>query len=135
MLTCRPVEALLETERLCDLRAYIDEHVPDGEDDLSFADIFARSVIISSLIMGESYEETLDIIRVYGMQHCEGTEFSDTMGRLVTNAFNTLPRPVLSGHSLEERTRLITGRKRLYNPDGTVVEVPDDESPSLQASA
>ena len=135
MLTCRPVEALLETERLCDLRAYIDEHVPDGEDDLSFADIFARSVIISSLIMGEGYEETLDIIRVYGMQHCEGTEFSDTMGRLVTNAFNTLPRPVLSGHSLEERTRLITGRKRLYNPDGTVVEVPDDESPSLQASA
>jgi hypothetical protein len=85
--------------------------------------------------MGEGYEETLDIIRVYGMQHCEGTEFSDTMGRLVTNAFNTLPRPVLSGHSLEERTRLITGRKRLYNPDGTVVEVPDDESPSLQASA
>jgi hypothetical protein len=69
----------------------------------------------------------MDVIRLYNMQDCDGTGYSDTLGRLVTNAYNSLPRWEPNGWSLEENTQCITGRKRFFNPDGTARTVSSDD--------
>ncbi len=127
MLERRPIEALLELDALQALRAFVDNHVPDNEDDYEFPDLFARSVVISSVLMQESYNDTMDLIRLYHMQECEGTDFSDTLGQLVTNAFNALPRWTLNGWSLEENTERITGRRRFYDQDGKPLVLEDSD--------
>ena len=124
MLQATPIEALLETDALVSLRAFVDRHIPDGEDDYEFADTFARSVVVSSVLMHESYNDALDLVRLYGMLGCEGTRFPDTLGRLITNAYNALPRWQSNGFSLEELTERLTGRHRSFAADGT--ELPDD---------
>lgn len=118
MLDDEPVQALLETRALRDLRAFVDCHIPDQEDDYEFADLFARSVVVSVVLMNENYNDTMDLIRLYAMLGCEGTPFPDTLGRLVTNAYNALPRWQHNGWSLEELTERLSGRRRFFAPDG-----------------
>lgn len=127
MLESRPIEALMKLQPLQALQAFLDAHVPDDQDDYEFADIFVRSVVVSAVLMAENYNETMDLIRLYHLQNCDGTGFSDTLGRLVTNAYNALPRWDLNGWSLEQCTERITGQRRFYNPDGTprVIEASD----------
>ena len=109
------------------LRSFVDAHVPDDQDDYEFGDLFVRSVVVSAVLMAESYSDTMDIIRLYGMENCDGTGYSDTLGRLVTNAYNALPRWELNGWSLEENTERITGRRRFFNEDGTMRSIGDSE--------
>lgn len=127
MLAERPIETLMNYPQLQALRSFVDAHVPDGEDDYEFADVFVRSVVASVVLMAESYNDTMDLIRLYQMEHCDGTEYSDTLGRLVTNAYNELPRWELNGWSLEQCTERLTGKRRFYNPDGTVRAIDDDD--------
>ena len=61
------------------------------------------------------------------MEGCEGTDYSDTLGRLVTNAYNALPRWDLNGWSLEENTERITGKRRFFNADGTAMTLADSD--------
>ncbi len=128
MLDNEPIQALLETKPLRDLRAFVDRHIPDQEDDYEFADLFARSVIVSVVLMNENYNDTMDLIRLYAMLGCEGTPFPDTLGRLVTNAYNALPRWQHNGWSLEELTEHLSGRKRFFAPDGRELPVSADEA-------
>ncbi len=123
MLDSSPIQALLETKALRDLRAFVDRHIPDNEDEWEFADLFVRSVAVSVVLMNESYNETMDLIRLYGMLGCEGTRFPDTLGRLLTNASNALPRWQHNGWSLEELTEHLTGRRRFFGPDGREIAV------------
>ena len=127
MLKCAPIDYLASLAPLRALRAFVDAHVPDDQDDYEFADLFMRSVIVSCVLMSESYNQTMDIIRLYGMESCEGTDYSDTLGRLVTNAYNALPRWNLNGWSLEENTERLTGRRRFYHEDGSVRKIGDTE--------
>ena len=127
MLEPSPIRALAKLDALRALHAFVDQHIPNDQNDYEFADVFVRSIIVSCVLMGESYNETMDIIRLYRMEHCEGTNYSDTLGRLVTNAYNALPRWELNGWSLEENTERITGRRRFFNEDGTVKAVSDDD--------
>ena len=127
MLEVTPFQALVELDALRALRSFVDAHVPDNEDDYEFADTFVRSVAVSATLMSEPYNETMDLIRLYRMEHCEGTEFSDTLGRLVTNAYNALPRWDLNGWSLEQNTERLTGRRRFFAADGTVRHIADDD--------
>lgn len=127
VLSSRPIDALVETRALSQLRAFVDHHVPDDQDEYEFPDTFARAVAVSSVLMEEPYNETMGLIGLFGMERCEGTDFSDTLGRLVTNAYNALPRWQLNGWSLEENTERMTGRRQFFNDDGTAREVADDE--------
>lgn len=127
MLQMEPIQALCELDALQALRSFVDAHVPDGEDDYTFADTFVRSVVVSATLMAESYNETMDLIRLYHMEGCEGTDFSDSLGRLVTNAYNALPRWELNGWSLEQNTERLTGRRRFFAPDGTVRALAKDD--------
>ena len=127
MLEESPIKYLATLGPLQALQAFVDNHVPDDQDDYEFPDLFVRSVIVSCVLMSESYNQTMDIIRLYGMEACEGTSFSDTLGRLVTNAYNALPRWGLNGWSLEENTERITGRKRFYHEDGSLIRIGDSE--------
>jgi len=127
MLQGDPVEQLAELGPLQALRSFVDAHVPDDQDDYEFPDLFVRSVIVSAVLMSEPYNDTMDLIRLYGMRACEGTDFSDTLGRLVTNAYNALPRWDLNGWSLEENTERLTGRRRFYHKDGALRHVGDNE--------
>ena len=127
MLEDTPVEALMRTDPIRAIRSFVDAHIPDGENDYTFADTFARAIVISTVLLSDNYNATIDLIRLYQMQHCDGTGYSDTLGRLVTNAYNALPRWELNGWSLEENTQRITGRKRFFNPNGTAMELSDDD--------
>lgn len=127
MLQSNPVSTLMELGALQALRSFVDAHIPDGEDDYTFADTFCRSVIVSAVLMHEPYHDTMDIIRLYGMEDCDGTGYSDNLGRLVTNAYNALPRWELNGWSLDESTERLTGRRRFFNPDGTVRTLADGD--------
>lgn len=127
MLEDAPVEALMRTDSIRAVRDFVDAHIPDGENDYTFADTFTRAIVISTVLLSDNYNATMDLIRLYQMQHCDGTSYSDTLGRLVTNAYNALPRWELNGWSLEENTQRITGRKRFFRPDGTPMELSDDD--------
>lgn len=127
MLSGRPIDTLMRMERLVALRDFVDAHVPDDQDDYEFADLFVRSIVVSVTLMAESYNDTMDIIRLYHMENCDGTGFSDTLGRLVTNAYNALPRWELNGWSLERRTERVTGKRRFFNEDGTVSIIGDND--------
>ena len=127
MLQMAPIQALVELDAMKALRAFVDAHVPDNEDDYEFGDVFVRSVAVSSVLMAESYNETMDLIRLYHMEGCEGTDFSDTLGRLVTNAYNALPRWELNGWSLEQNTERLTGRRRFFAADGTVRAIGEED--------
>lgn len=127
MLQGTPIEVLMQRAPLRALRTFVDAHVPDDQDDYEFGDLFVRSIVVSSVLMAESYSDTMDIIRLYGMENCDGTGYSDTLGRLVTNAYNALPRWELNGWSLEENTERITGRRRFFNEDGTMRSIGDTE--------
>lgn len=127
MLTPSPTGALAKLDALRALRTFVDAHIPNDQNDYEFADLFVRSIIVSSVLMGESYNETMDVIRLYHMEGCEGTDYSDTLGRLVTNAYNALPRWDLNGWSLEENTERITGKRRFFNADGTAMTLADSD--------
>lgn len=127
LLGVRPINGLMERDALRKLRDFVDLHVPDDQNDYEFPDRFTRSVVVSTTLMHDSYDEVLDIIRLYGMLACEGTDVSDTLGRLVTNAFNALPQWPLGGYSLEENTERMTGRRRFYHMDGTPLLPADDD--------
>ena len=132
MLETSYLEYLLETDSFLRIRDYVDEHLPDCEDDYEFATTFARAVIISSLFEGETYEEALDIIRLFGMRHCEGNSFPHRLGRLVTDAYNALPRWHLNGWSLAENTERLSGRKPVLQAD---ISAPWTSEPSGTSAA
>ena len=110
MLSQDFVDYLVETTPLREVRAYVDRHIPDDQDDYEFADTFARALVVSALFEHEPYDDVLDVVRLFGMHHCEGEGYPHTLGRLVTDVFNMLPRWDLNGWSLAENTARVTGR-------------------------
>ena len=104
------IDYLMRQEVFRRIRSYVDEHMPDDEDDFEFAETFARAVIISILFEHETYDEALDLIRLFGMSECEGKHYPHALGKLITDAFNTLPVWWLNGWSLAENTERLTGK-------------------------
>ena len=104
------VDYLIETTPLKQIRDYIDCHLPDDQDDYEFADGFARAVVVSILFERDPYDDVLDLIRLFGLEDCEGERYPHALGRLLTDAFNMLPRWDLNGWSLSENTERVTGR-------------------------
>lgn len=115
---------LLDDASCMRLRAYFDAHVPDGEDDYTFADRLVEEVVMSSIESGSLQE-------IFGYLMDRGFErLADQGGRLsllVTNVFNAMPSWENNGWSPQELYEQVTGRKMFFNEDGTVKKVGADE--------
>ena len=115
---------LLDNPNVMRLRAFIDAHVPDGEDDYTFADRVVEAVVLSSVESG-NLQEVFSYLMELGLDHCSTDE-----GRIVTlatNVFNAMPSWENNGWSPQELYEQLTGRKVFYNDDGSVMRVGADE--------
>jgi hypothetical protein len=115
---------LLDDANCARLRAYFDAHVPDGEDDYSFADRVVEEVVLSSIESG-SLQEIFGYLMDRGFDRLDDQD--GRLSLLVTNVFNAMPSWENNGWSPQELYEQVTGRKMFFNEDGTVKKVGADE--------
>lgn len=115
---------LLDDANCARLRAYFDAHVPDGEDDYSFADRVVEQVVLSSIESG-SLQEIFGYLMDRGFDRLDDQD--GRLSLLVTNVFNAMPSWENNGWSPQELYEQVTGRKMFFNEDGTVKKVGADE--------
>lgn len=122
ILTCEkgPIEWYCHQPEAVALRNFVDERIPDGEDDYSHADTMVLDAIISTMHDHVNYNAYMDLMRRYRMEGCEGARTSHAVGRLLTNLFNALPQWERNGWSAESDFERATGKHKVYNPDGTL---------------
>jgi len=118
------VSGLLSDPSALALRDFLDERVPDGEDDYTFADHVVEDVIRSSLELG-SLEEVFMFAVDLGLEHCCADE--KRLAQLLTNVYNAVPSWENNGWSPQELYEQMTGRKMFYNADGTIMRIGADE--------
>ena len=118
------VSGLLSDPSALALRDFLDERVPDGEDDYTFADHVVEDVIRSSLELG-SLEEVFAFAVDLGLEHCCADE--KRLAQLLTNVYNAVPSWENNGWSPQELYEQMTGRKMFYNADGTIMRIGADE--------
>jgi hypothetical protein len=127
LLENTPLGELLRNENVTRLRRFIDERIPDGEDDYTFADRAAQEFVLTSIEAG-SLDELYRLSEDLGITGCCADETK--LPRLATNVFNAMPSWENNGWSPQELYEQITGRRMFYNDDGTVMKVgPDDPCP------
>ena len=115
---------LLDDENVVRLRAFLDERIPDGQDDYAFADRVVEEIVLSSIESG-SLHEVFSYALSMGLEHCSPDEERLTL--LITNVFNSMPSWENNGWSPKELYERVTGRKMFYNEDGTVMKVGADD--------
>ncbi|HAM15418.1 MAG TPA: hypothetical protein DCP91_06085 [Eggerthellaceae bacterium] len=107
------------------LRDYLDAHVPDDEDDYTFADRIVENVVLSAIESGD-LQGIYDYLLGLGLDNCFSQ--GSTFWLLVNNVFNAMPSWENNGWSPQELYEQVTGRKVFYNDDGTVMRVGADEA-------
>lgn len=116
----------LRLDAVAALRNYLDAHVPDGQDDRYFADALVNE-LACTLVVGEvGVDRAYKRLARYGMWNCEGSDWSDTLGRLVVNLYNALPRWEQGGWSLRMCKESLTGRHERFMADGSILIEDDD---------
>lgn len=118
------VGELLDDPSVVRLRAFLDERIPDGQDDLTFADDVVYEMVMASIESG-SLEALFGYARDLGLEGCCADE--DRLPTLVANAFNAMPSWENNGWSPQELYEQLTGRRLFYNEDGSVMKVGPDE--------
>ena len=122
-----PLGELLGDSNVARLRRFLDERIPDGRDDFTFADLAAQEYVLTSIESG-SLEELYRLTQDLGLDGCTADE--ERFVRLVTNVFNAMPSWENNGWSPQELYEQLTGRRMFYNEDGSVMKVaPDDPCP------
>lgn len=109
-----------ESAALC---GYLDERVPDDEDDYAYADRMLGD-ILELFYTGASTSELPADLRDMGLGDCDD---QGTLLRLATNLYDALPSWQLHGWSQRELVERETGQKAFYNPDGSVRKVGRNE--------
>ena len=117
-------DELLDDENVVRLRAFLDERVPDGQDDYTFADRVVEEIVLGSIESG-SLHEVFSYALGMGLEHCSADQERLTL--LITNVFNSMPSWENNGWSPKELYEQVTGRKMFYNEDGTVMKVGADD--------
>lgn len=120
-----PLGELLGDASVVRLRRFLDERIPDGQDDYMFADLAAQEFVLTSIELG-SLEEVFRLVDDLGLKDCTADE--GLLMRLVTNVFNAMPSWENNGWSPQELYEQLTGRRMFYNDDGTVKKVGADEA-------
>ena len=121
------VNELLDNPNAVRLRNFLDERVPDGQDDLVFADYVVYEMVLASIESG-SFQALLSYAKELGLEGCSSNP--DRLTVLLTNLFNAMPSWENNGWSPQELYEQLTGRRLFYNDDGSVVKVgPDEQCP------
>ncbi|MBR2804935.1 MAG: SEC-C domain-containing protein, partial [Eggerthellaceae bacterium] len=118
------VGELLDDPSAVRLRDYLDERVPDGQDDLVFADAVVYEMALAAIESG-SIQALFSYAMDLGLEGCSSDPERLTI--LITNMFNVMPSWENNGWSPQELYEQLTGRKVFYNEDGSVKKVGADD--------
>lgn len=118
------VSSLLSDPNAIALRDFLDERVPDGEDDYTFADHVVEDIVRSALELG-SIEEVFAFVTDLGLSNCCADE--QRLPLLITNLYNAIPSWENNGWSPQELYEQMTGRKMFFNADGSVMRIGPEE--------
>ena len=115
-----PVEELHGAQTVRALQAFLDTHVPDGQDDYFFPrgvmdEILYAAIELSDMSIVGKYVEDLGLL--------DSTSDPDLLVRLVTNVFNSVPSWENFGWSAQELMENLTGRKIFFGPDGKMLKI------------
>lgn len=120
-------EAFFAMPALVQLRDFYDAHVPDNEDDYTYADRAVEDLVLHAINMG-SVDAYLDHLEQRGVNRC--AEDDGLLLRLAENAYGALPSWELNGWSPQEVLENMSGRKVFYNARGELLRpAPDDPCP------
>ncbi|MDO4400919.1 MAG: SEC-C domain-containing protein, partial [Coriobacteriia bacterium] len=109
------------------LREFYDAHVPDAEDDFTFAERAVEDLVTHAVDMGD-VDGYLDGLAKAGWTKC--TEDEKLYERLVENAYGALPSWDFNGWSPQEILENMSGRKVFYNDRGEMLHpAPGDACP------
>lgn len=115
---------LLDDENAVRLRAFLDERIPDGEDDYSFADRVVEEMVLTAIESG-TLQGMYAVAGDFGIEGCTADE--QRFALLITNLYNAMPSWENNGWSPQELYEQLTGRKMFYNDDGTVMKLGADD--------
>ena len=116
-----------ELQALVQLRDFYDAHVPDAEDDYTFADRAVEDLVLHAIDLG-NVDAYLDGLEQTGWNKC--AEDENLLPRLVENAYGALPSWEFNGWSPQEILENMSGHKVFYNARGELLHpAPDDACP------
>lgn len=120
-----PYEAKMQLPAVKALRAFLDEHVPDGQNDLYFADRVLEEIeiMVQYECMGDDY---LDFLEGQGLAFGSTSKMNQLL-TLLSNAANDMPHWATNGWSPTELLEQATGHKVFRNPDGSIRKVGRNE--------
>ena len=120
-------DRFFELPALVQLRDFYDAHVPDGEDDYTFADRAVEDLVLHAIDLG-NVDVYLDALEQSGWSKC--AEDENLLQRLVENAYGALPSWDFNGWSPQEILENMSGRKVFYNARGELLHpAPEDPCP------
>jgi len=109
------------------LRDFYDEHVPDAEDDFTFADRAVEDLMTHAIDLGD-VDGYLNALEDAGWNAC--CEDPNLYQRLVENAYGAMPSWEFNGWSPQEVLENMSGRKVFYNARGEMLHpAPGDPCP------
>jgi hypothetical protein len=113
---------ILKLESAQNLASWLDAHVPDGEDDLSFADRVIEELFDETRGPFDQQEARDELLAHY--ENAEGDEdmLNDLLA-LASRFISDVPRWENAGYSALEQAERETGKKIFYNPDGRPAKV------------
>lgn len=106
------------------LRMYLDEHVPDSEDDYYYADAVIEELIdymTLGAMSNHMVEDLLEIMEDHGYSPNEG--HLNRIIQLLMNMHNSMPTWMNNGWAPDELLDKMYGRKSFYNEDGSRMKV------------
>ena len=115
---------LLDNPNVIRLRSFLDERIPDGEDDYLFAAGVVEQLVYSAIETGnlqDMFAYAMDL----GLAECSQDE--QRLPTLITNVYNAMPSWENNGWSPQELYERVTGRRMFYNEDGSVMKVGADD--------
>ena len=118
-------DAFFTLPAVVQLRDFYDAHVPDGEDDYTFADRAVDGLVMHAIEVG-NVDAYLDTLEDGGWFKC--AEDETLLPRLVENAYGALPSWDFNGWSPQEVLEKMSGRKVFYNVRGELLHPGPDES-------
>ncbi len=117
----RVEEAAFTGEAAEKLASYLNERVPDGQNDAFFADNVLEELILAVVENNVDVAEMLAIAEEFGLMGCD-TEPERLLGRLAVLR-NSLPLWELNGWSAIESMELQTGKKMFFDDRGVPLKV------------
>ncbi len=122
-----PIEHLWQQPSVQTLLAFLDAHVPDGQNDYDFADSVVEEVLYGAVEIGDMHA-ILRYLESMGLSRCSSQK--DTLPHLLANVFNIVPSWDNYGWSAKELMEQITGRKIFLTSEGDMMKIgPDDLCP------